>query len=75
MYTISVYIDTGVVFDYEVATQESAREHAQVIALNGYRSATKERPNILTVWPPHRISKVVVKGAITSGYWDTSRGT
>lgn len=75
MHKISVYIDTGVVFDYEVDEEQQAREHAQAIVFGGYRSAAKDKPTELTFWPPHRITKIKVMGGITSHYWDTPRGT
>ena len=66
---ISVYIDTGDVFEYE--TDNSAREHVSAIISSGYRSVEGE---ILTHWPPHRISKVKATGCDTS-YPDKRRGT
>lgn len=66
---ISVYIDTGDVFEYE--TDSSAREHVSAIIATGYRSVAD---GVLTHWPPHRISKVKATGCDTS-YPDTMRGT
>ena len=67
---ISVYIDTGDVFEYE--TTSSAREHAHAIITTGYRTISKD--GTVTWYPPHRISKVKFTGQ-TSLYMDTCRGT
>lgn len=72
---IQVYIDTGVVFEYEVNSPEKAREHMAKIITTGYRSTPKDS-TVLTWWPPHRIDKVVADGAAEStNYSDTPRAT
>jgi len=78
-FTVSVYIDNGVVFYYEVDTPESAREHSAAIVMGGYR----HNPELLDGddplfehYGPHRISKVKVTGAsVPTKYHDKSRGT
>lgn len=72
MLTIKVYIDTGVVYEYEVGTHEAAREHADAIVKTGYRSCNGTE---ITVWPPHRVSKVKVIGDVSSNYMDKVSGT
>lgn len=77
MVKISVYIDTGNVYEYEVADEGSAREHGAAIIATGYRSAQADRPEILTWWPPHRISKVKIAldAPSNTAYLDTQRAT
>jgi hypothetical protein len=74
---LSVYIDTGNVFEYSVATEAAAREHADAIIKTGYRSAQADAPHVLTWWPPHRIAKVKIELDAPSNtvYFDTSRAT
>lgn len=74
---ISIYIDTGNVLEYEVATEASAREHADAIIKTGYRSVQTDDPLTLTWWPPHRIAKVKIKldEASATAYTDTVRAT
>lgn len=57
---VQVYIDTGNVHEYEVASESEGREHAAAIIATGYRSATVNNPKRLTWFPPHRINKVVL---------------
>ena len=72
---VSVYLDTGVVCEYEVETPEKGREHAAAIIKTGYRSVGKGS-NDLEWFPPHRIDKVKVSGAGEStGYRDVKRAT
>lgn len=70
---ISVYIDTGNVFEYEVTDEAKAREHAAAIIATGYRSVTITDEKTLTWYPPHRITKVVVhlETVSTTKYFDT----
>lgn len=68
---ISVYLDNGVVFEYDVVSAESAREHVSAIVAAGYRSVRDGR---LTHYPPHRILKVCATGQTTL-YPDRIRGT
>lgn len=67
---ISVYLDSGDVFEYE--TDSSAREHVSAIVTSGYRSVDEN--GVLTHWPTHRILKVKATGCNTS-YPDSVRGT
>lgn len=69
---ILVYIDTGNVCEYEVGNEAKAREHAMAIVATGYRSGCVDDPNTITVWPPHRILKVVLKldGPSSTKYLD-----
>lgn len=70
---ISVYIDDGNVFEYNVLSTVSAREHADAIVETGYRRTTTGE---LTHFPPHRIQKVkITDPAINTAYPDTHRGT
>ena len=73
--TISVYVDTGVVYDYDVATPAKGREHAHSIVMTGYRHTPQDSDD-LEWFPPHRIVKVKVSGAgETTAYKDTARAT
>jgi len=75
MAKVSVYLDTGVVAEYEVATAAKGREHAAAIIKTGYRS-TEEGSDDLEWYPPHRIDKVKVSGAGEStAYKDRKRAT
>jgi hypothetical protein len=71
--TISVYIDDGMVFEYDIpaGNRWQAREHVSAIIATGYRSV---RDEVLTHYPPHRISKVKATGQNTA-YPDRVRGT
>jgi hypothetical protein len=77
MVKISVYIDTGNVYEYEVGNEATAREHADAIIKTGYRSVQTDALTTLTWWPPHRISKVKValEGPSATAYTDTPRAT
>lgn len=77
MVKISVYIDTGNVYEYEVGTEAAAREHADAIIKTGYRSVQTDELTTLTWWPPHRIAKVKVAldAASATAYTDTLRAT
>ena len=75
MPTISVYVDTGVVYEYEVPTPEKGREHSHSIVMTGYRHTPQDSDD-LEWFPPHRIAKVKVSGAgKTTAYKDTARAT
>lgn len=70
---VSVYLDNGVVFDYEVADAIKGREHAHAIVMTGYRHSDGED---LEWFPPHRIQKVkVLGGSESSAYVDSARAT
>ena len=71
MKKISVYLDDGRVFEYEVETAEKVREHAAAIITGGYRHCDGK---IFEHYPPHRILKVKSSG-IDTMYPDTVRGT
>lgn len=73
---ISVYIDNGNVFEYDVKTPSSAREHVSAIIATGYRHSDKDTPDEMVHFPPHRIAKVKMRGpGITTKYYDRSIGT
>ncbi len=73
---ISIYIDNGNVFEYDVKTPSSAREHVSAIIATGYRHSDPTAPDELVHFPPHRISKVKMRGpGITTKYYDRSTGT
>jgi hypothetical protein len=72
---VSVYLDNGVVCEYEVASPDKGREHAAAIIKTGYRS-TGNGSTDLEWYPPHRIEKVKVSGAAESTkYRDKKRAT
>jgi hypothetical protein len=71
---ISVYLDDGRVFSYEVASPEKAREHSAAIVGGGYRHTTNETGE-LEHYPPHRILKVKCVGGVTTSYPDQVTGT
>lgn len=72
---VSVYIDSGVVFEYKVSGVSKGREHAHAIITGGYRH-TPEHTDDLEWFPPHRIVKVRVLGAgESSRYKDSVRAT
>ena len=72
---ISVYLDNGVVYEYEVDTPERARDHVYQIITTGCRHTEKDSKDL--VWfPPHRLYKVVAtNSAESSKYRDTVRAT
>lgn len=71
--TISVYLDDGRVYEYDVPTPDKAREHCAAIVRDGYRhndGATFEH------YPPHRILKVKASGdSVPTKYHDRPTGT
>jgi hypothetical protein len=70
---ISVYLDDGRVFEYDVADPEAVREHTAAIVAAGYRRVVGDT---LTHFPPHRIMKVKAQGpGISTNYPDRMRGT
>lgn len=72
MIKISIYLDDGRVFEYEVVDGNKAREHSFAITSTGYRHTAD---GSLEHYPPHRILKVKCSGDITTMYPDTTRGT
>lgn len=74
-YTVAVYLDCGIVHEYEVNCPMKGREHADAIIKTGYRH-TPNNTDDLEWFPSHRISKVKVVGAgESSAYRDTTRAT
>lgn len=73
MITISVYLDDGRVYEYDVASPDKAREHAAAIVSGGYRHNDGE---VFEHYPPHRILKVKTSGEpIPTKYADRATGT
>jgi hypothetical protein len=73
---VQVYLDDGRVFEYEVPTEEKAREHSFAIVTTGYRHvAGSDADATLEHYPPHRINKVKVSGGVSTLYKDVVRGT
>lgn len=71
--TIAVYLDNGVVYEYEVDSHDKVREHADAIVKTGYRHT---KAGEMTHYPPHRIMKVKCTGpGINTSYPDQVRGT
>ena len=71
---ISVYLDDGRVYSYEVNGPMKAREHASAIVATGYRH--NDGKGEFEHYPPHRISKVKATGEpIPTKYSDESTGT
>lgn len=68
---ISVYLDDGRVFEYEVDGAAKAREHCSAIVKGGYRHNDGVE---FEHYPPHRILKVKSHD-IPTLYTDKSRGT
>jgi hypothetical protein len=75
--TISVYVDNGNVYEYEVNSEAKAREHAAAIIATGYRSVSADNPTLLTWFPPSRIVKVVANlpATSTTKYFDRIKST
>ena len=73
MFTIKVYIDNGVVFEYDVETEAKVREHSDAIVRSGYRH--NDGVNEFEHYPPHRITKVKCNGLISTKYPDRVSGT
>lgn len=71
---ISVYLDDGRVFSYEIGSPEKAREHSAAIVSSGYRH-TDNDAGTLEHYPPHRIVKVRCAGGLTTNYPDMVSGT
>jgi len=70
---VQVYIDNGVVFEYDVTGAHKAREHAFAITATGYRH--NDGKGEFEHYPAHRIAKVKVKGLIPTKYPDRVSGT
>jgi len=71
-FTISVYLDNGLVYEYDVSSEASVREHSAAIVKDGYRHCTDD--GLYEHYGPHRILKVKSTGIHTS-YPDRVRGT
>ncbi len=70
--TVSVYLDDGRVFEFDVGDAEALREFAAGIIREGY---TRIANGVFTYYPPHRIVKVEGRGPnITTKYPDRVRG-
>ena len=75
MTTVSIYMDDGRVFDYNVRSPFKGREHASKIVRYGYRHTPKGSDD-LEWYPPYRIDKVKVSGgAESTQYRDVVRAT
>lgn len=73
-YTISVYMDDGRVFEYDVDSEEKVREHSDAIVKNGYRHCSNAEDGVFEQYGAHRILKVKSYG-IKTMYQDRVRGT
>ena len=71
-YTIKVYLDNGVIFEYDVESEEKVREHAAAIVFGGYRH---NNGKVFEHYPPHRIVKVKCSQPISTQYPDRFSGT
>lgn len=72
---VAVYLDAGIVFEYDIDCPMKGREHAAAIIATGYRH-TPEGSSDLEWYPPHRIDKVkVINGGESSKYRDRTRAT
>lgn len=71
-YTIQVYIDNGIIFEYDVESETKVREHADAIIKGGYRHNDGK---IFEHYRPHRILKVKCSQPITTNYPDRYSGT
>ncbi len=72
VFTIKVYLDDGRIFEYDVNSEASVREHSAAIAKGGYRhndGSTFEH------YPPHRILKIKCEGDVYTSYQDRQSGT
>lgn len=73
---VSVYLENGTVRFYYVKDVAQARDHASAIVRSGYRAVHKDVLNELTWWPPHKIEKVKISGALVqTNYTDEVEGT
>lgn len=73
--TISVYVDYGAVYEYEVSSVAKAREHADAIIKKGFRCTVEGSDDLVWI-PPHRIDKIVAPGAgETTKYKTKERAT
>lgn len=70
--TISVYLDDGRVFNYDVCDGNKAREHVSAIINTGYRSCSID--GVLEHFPPYRIVKVKATGCVAN-YHENVTGT
>lgn len=69
---ISVHLDDGRVYQFEADDEEIALETAADIVATGYRCVSETRPNVSTIYPPHRIKKVEI---ISPDFSDTKSFT
>ncbi|USN14198.1 hypothetical protein PAPPERLAPAPP_05280 [Brevundimonas phage vB_BpoS-Papperlapapp] len=75
-WVVSVYIDDGLVYEYDLPSMPAAREHVSAIIATGYRSVQTNQPHVLVHYPPHRITKVKITAPspIHTAYPDRVRG-
>lgn len=71
-YTVQVYLDNGIVYEYDVNSPEKVREHADAIIKTGYRHNDGA---VFEHYGPHRILKVKCSQPIPTNYPDRVRGT
>ena len=72
MAKIQVYLKSGVVYEYEVASSTKAREHCYKIMKEGYR----HNDGVEFVWfKPHWIDKIRISPAPSTNYPDKESGT
>jgi hypothetical protein len=72
--TISVYLDDGRVFSYDVVSADKAREHAHAIAQTGYRH--NDGAGTFEHYPAHRVLKIKASGGVVpTAYPDKASGT
>jgi hypothetical protein len=64
---VQVYTTDGNIYEYEVESEEKARDHMDKIVESGYRR--KENENTLVWYPPQYILKVKAK-PFKGGYYN-----
>lgn len=70
-FKISIYLDDGRIFWYNLETAEKVREHAAAIIDTGYRH---NDGTVFEWYPPHRIRKIKSNN-IPTNYTDNTGGT
>jgi hypothetical protein len=71
-YELTVYLDDGRTYSYDLPSQEKATEHASAIVSEGYRHT---HDGGFEQYGPHRIKKVKVDGKMTVKFPDRVGGT
>lgn len=75
MSKVSICVESGLVYEYDVADPMKGREHTAEIIKGGYRHTPKDSDDLEWI-PPHRIHKVKIEGgAESTKYRDTIRST